>query len=75
MHYSERVHLKQEAVGQPFAPLYFTPLHQYAYSPYCSPYISKEADKENLFNNHKLVNLVIILFTLMTLMSNPGVIL
>ena len=25
--------------------------HQYAYSPYCSLYISKGADKENLSNN------------------------
>ena len=33
----------------------FTPLHQYAYSPYCSPYISKEADKENLFHNQELL--------------------
>ena len=29
----------------------FTPKHQYAYSPYCSLYISLGADKENLFNN------------------------
>ena len=28
-----------------------TPQHQYAYSPYCSPYVFKEADKENLFNS------------------------
>lgn len=26
-------------------------LYQYAYSPYCFLYISKEAEKENLFNN------------------------
>ena len=31
--------------------------------------------KENLFNNQELVNLVIIYFTLMTLMSDLGVIL
>ena len=29
--------------------------HQYAYSPYCSLYISKEADKENLCNNQELL--------------------
>ena len=31
------------------------PLHQHAYSPYCSRYISKEADKENLFHNQELL--------------------
>ena len=31
------------------------PKHQYAYSPYCSLYISKEADKENLFHNQELL--------------------
>ena len=29
--------------------------HQYVYSPYYSLYISKEADKENLFNNQELL--------------------
>ena len=33
---------------------------QYAYSPYCSPNISKEADKENLFDNQELLKMVII---------------
>ena len=28
-------------------------MHQYAYSPYCSLYISKGAEKENLFNNRE----------------------
>ena len=32
----------------------FTPLEQYVYSPYCSPYISQGADKENLLNNQEL---------------------
>ena len=31
------------------------PYHQYAYSPYCSLYISQGADKENLFNNQELL--------------------
>ena len=31
----------------------FKPQHQYAYYPYCSPYIFKGADKENLFNNQE----------------------
>ena len=29
--------------------------HQSVYSPYCSPHISKEADKENLFHNQELL--------------------
>ena len=55
--------------------LLFNPLHlnvNYAYSPYCSLYISKGADKENLSNNQELV---IISFILMTLMFHSGVIL
>ena len=43
-------------------------LHQYAYSPYCSLYISLGANKENLSNNQELLYLVIISFILMTLM-------
>ena len=45
-----------------------TPKHQQAYSPYCSLYISQGADKENLCNNQKLLQLVIISCILMTLM-------
>ena len=30
----------------------FTPDHQNAYSPHCSPYISCGVDKENLFHHH-----------------------
>ena len=30
-------------------------LHQYAYSPYCSLYISLGANKENLSNNQELL--------------------
>ena len=29
------------------------PIHQYAYSPYCSLYISQGAEKENLFNSQE----------------------
>ena len=32
-----------------------TPLHQYTYSTYCYPYISQDADKENLINNQELL--------------------
>ena len=32
----------------------FTPKCEYAYSPYCSVYISQGADKENMLNNHEL---------------------
>ena len=31
----------------------FTPKHQYAYSPYCSPYISKGDDKEKLLKKSR----------------------
>ena len=48
--------------------------HHYAYSPYCSPYISLGADKENLLNNHRLLWLVTISIVLMTLMYDTGVI-
>ena len=48
--------------------------HQYAYSPYCSLYISKGADKENFSNNQDLLYLVIISFILMALICDSGVI-
>ena len=51
-----------------------TPEHHYAYSPYCSPYISLGADKENLLNNHRLLWLVTISIVLMTLIYDSGVI-
>ena len=48
---------------------------QYAYSPYCSPNISKEADKENFFHNQELLKMVIISSILTTFMFDSGVIL
>ena len=51
----------------------FTPQHQYAYSPYCSLYISLGADKENLFNNQEVLQLIIISFILLTLVCDLGV--
>ena len=42
----------------------FTP--QYAYSPYCSLYISYCAGKENLFNNQEFLQLIIISFVIVT---------
>ena len=44
----------------------FTPLCWYAYSPYCSLYISHGTDKENLFDNQELLQLVIIFVILVT---------
>ena len=38
----------------------FTPQYQYAYSPYCSLYISLGADKESLFYKQEFHKLVII---------------
>lgn len=46
-------------------------LHQYGYSPYCSPYIS--LDKEKLFNNQELYSLGIISSILETFMFDSGV--
>ena len=40
--------------------------HQYAYSPYCLPYIFHNAVKENLYNNQELLWLTINSFTLVT---------
>ena len=45
------------------------------YSPHCSLYISQGADQENLFNNQKLLSLMIILFILITLTCDLVVIL
>ena len=53
----------------------FTSQHQYTYSSYCSLYISKDASEENLFNNQKLLYLVIIYVTLLTLVFDLGLIL
>ena len=47
---------------------------QYAYSPYCSPCISKEADKENLFHNQELLKMVIISSIFMNFMFDSGMI-
>ena len=49
--------------------------HQYEYSPYCSPYISKGADKENVFNNQERPSFVINYLIHATLMCDSGVIL
>ena len=50
--------------------------NQYAYSPYCSLYISKGADKENLFNNQDWASSSgDYFFFLMTFMFASGVIL
>ena len=44
----------------------FSLYHQFAYSPFCSLYISLGVDKENLFNNQELLQLVIISFILVS---------
>ena len=51
------------------------PLHQYAYSPYSSRYISNNADKENLFINREPLEFAIIPSIFVTLMCASGVIL
>ena len=52
----------------------FTPLHQNAYSPYYSLYISWSAEKENLFNNQELLWSAINSFILGTLVCDSEVI-
>ena len=47
----------------------------YVYSPYPILYISYGADKENLFNNQELLQLLVIYFILVTLMCDLWVIL
>ena len=54
---------------------HFKPQHQYAYSPFCSSYISYGTEEENLFHNRQLLQQVIISFILATVMCDPGVIL
>ena len=65
---------KEEAEVRESSSQPLTPLHQYAYSPYWSLFISYGADKENLFNNQELPKLLIISFMLVTLMCDLGVI-
>ena len=64
-----------ENIGENTSISCITPWYQYAYSPYCSIYIYKGADKENLFNNPELPYLAIINFILLTLMRDSGLIL
>ena len=51
----------------------FTPKHQYAYSLYCSLYISWGNDRENFFNKQEALQLVIISF-IVTLLFDSGAI-
>ena len=59
---------------KPSSAYLFSPQHQHAHSPYCFPYNSYGADKENLSINLENIQLVIISFILMTLMCDAGVI-
>lgn len=59
----------------PFFSSAVIPLHQYAYSPYSSRYISNDADKENLFINREPFEFAIIPSILMTLTCALGMIL
>ena len=45
---------------------------QYLYSPYPSVYISFVSDRENLFNNQQLLQMVIIVGILVTLLFDSG---
>ena len=53
----------------------FTPQYQFAYSPYCSLYISLGVGKENLFNSQELLSSVISSFILITLIFDSGLML
>ena len=59
----------------PFFSSAVIPLHQYAYSPYSSRYISNDADKENLFINREPLEFAIIPSIFVTLTCASGVIL
>lgn len=43
--------------------------NQYAYSPFCFPYLSSGADRENLIYNQELLQSVIISFILVALIK------
>ena len=52
----------------------FTPnISMHNYFPYCSPCISKKADKENLCNSQELLQLVIIFSILITFIFDLGI--
>ena len=53
----------------------YTTSHQHVYSPYCSLYFSSGANKENLFENQELLQLMIIFPILMTLLFHSEVLL
>lgn len=59
----------------PFFSSAIIPLHQYAYSPHSSRYISNDADKENLLINREPLEFAIIPSIFVTLMCASGVIL
>ena len=47
--------------------------HQYAYYPYCSPYVYKGADKEKLLQKQEPLWLEIVFFILVTSLFDSGV--
>ena len=59
----------------PFFSSAIIPLHQYAYSPYSSRYISNDADKENLFVNREPLEFAIMPSIFVTLTCALGMIL
>ena len=50
-------------------------LHQFVFFPYCSLYTSNVTKKDYLFKNQEPLQLVIIVFILVTFMCDSGVIL
>ena len=53
----------------------FAPLHQFVFFPYCFLYTSNVTKKDYLFQNQEPLQLVIIVFILVTFMCDSGVIL
>ena len=45
----------RDGSSHPINPLHYQCKHQYAYSPYCSLYISLGAHEENMFNNQEFL--------------------
>ena len=71
----EPSHFKTQTWHIPCMSYPFIPWHQYAYSPYCSLYISSGADKENFLNDQELLLFLITSSILVTVIQDPRMIL
>ena len=67
--------LRKTVIKLFYFPQCFAPLHQFVFFPYCSLYTSNVTKKDYLFKNQEPLQLVIIVFILVTFMCDSGVIL